>query len=169
MAREQRRLSVISSVIYAQLLVCVGALLFAAPMAIAQSSSKPYRIGWLGSTSLTSSGNSGVKDFDQGLRDLKYVDGQNVVVVYRTADGNLAHLSRCDFVALIVDDGDAMPRIRPAHRPRLRGPHPQSHLKSHPCRPAQIPTHEMLRRFLPYSDAAGRTPFPESARPKKFL
>src|SRR4051794_31382650 len=92
MAREQRRLSVISSVIYAQLLVCVGGLLLTATMAIAQSSSKPYRIGWLGSTTLTPSAISGVKDFDQGLRDLKYVDGQNIVVLYRTADGNLDKL-----------------------------------------------------------------------------
>lgn len=86
------RLSGISSVIYAQLVVCVGGLLLVATMAIAQSSSKAYRIGWLGSTSLTPTTDSGVKDFDHGLRDLKYVDGQNVVIVYRTADGNLDKL-----------------------------------------------------------------------------
>jgi putative tryptophan/tyrosine transport system substrate-binding protein len=81
-----------SRVVYAELMVYCAALLLASTMAIAQSSSKPYRIGWLGSTSLTSGADSGVKDFDQGLRDLKYVDGQNVVVVYRTADGNLDKL-----------------------------------------------------------------------------
>jgi putative tryptophan/tyrosine transport system substrate-binding protein len=89
---EQRGLSVIVGVIHAQAVVCGAGLLLAATVAIAQSSSKPYRIGWLGSTTLAPSADSGAKDFDQGLRDLKYVDGQNIVVVYRTAGGNLDKL-----------------------------------------------------------------------------
>ena len=50
-----------------------------------QAPAKLPRIGYLG---LGSSGpNPGVEAFRQGLRDLGYIEGQNIVVEYRLADG----------------------------------------------------------------------------------
>src|SRR5918999_3637379 len=46
---------------------------------------RAHRVGYLG---LGSSGpNPGVEAFQRGLRDLGYVEGRNVVVEYRLADG----------------------------------------------------------------------------------
>ena len=75
-----------------------------ASAAVAQPATKP-RIGWLGSESVATGADSGVKDFEQGLRDLKYVDGQNVTVLYRSADGKLDKLDELsnDLVKQKVD------------------------------------------------------------------
>jgi putative tryptophan/tyrosine transport system substrate-binding protein len=55
-----------------------------------QAPAKLPRIGYLG---LGSSGpNPGVEAFRQGLRDLDYIEGQNIVVDYRLADGRAERL-----------------------------------------------------------------------------
>jgi putative ABC transport system substrate-binding protein len=58
----------------------------------AQQTGKVYRIGFLASTS--ASGYAGqIKAFREGLRDLGYVEGQNVVIEARHADGRAEKLS----------------------------------------------------------------------------
>ena len=61
---------------------------FAAPLAVeAQQAAKVYRIGYLG-TSSASLESELVKAFQKGLADLGYVEGQNIVIEYRWAEGN---------------------------------------------------------------------------------
>jgi len=64
-----------------------GAVLLAAPLAVeAQQAGKVTRIGVLEPTSMAlNAANLGA--FRQGLRELGYVEGQNFVVEYRSADG----------------------------------------------------------------------------------
>ena len=81
-----------------------GAVLLAAPLAAeAQQAAKVPRIGYL-------TGNRATvpllrEAFRQGLRDLGYVEGRNVVIEYRDAEGKLARLPAlaAELVALKVD------------------------------------------------------------------
>ena len=57
----------------------------------AQPPSRVYRIGFLGATS-PSGYASQVEAFRAGLRDLGYVEGKNVVIEFRWAEGNYARL-----------------------------------------------------------------------------
>src|SRR5438552_15526273 len=76
----------------------------AAPLAAeAQQAAKVARIGYL-SSSLASSPR--LRDaFLQGLRDLGYVEGRNVVIEYRAAEGKVERLTAlaAELVALKVD------------------------------------------------------------------
>ena len=87
--------------------VFVGSLaggLLAAPLAAqAQQAAKAARVGYLvldlaAAPHLTEA-------FRQGLRDFGYVEGRNLVIEYRSADGNLERLSplAAELVALKVD------------------------------------------------------------------
>jgi putative ABC transport system substrate-binding protein len=61
--------------------------LLAAPLAAdAQSVGRVYRIAYLGNSSAALETEL-VAAFRQGLRDLKYVEGQNIVIEYRWAEG----------------------------------------------------------------------------------
>jgi putative ABC transport system substrate-binding protein len=65
------------------------ASLIALPMAArAQPSSKLPRIGFLNNSNPTIAAPS-VEAFQQGLRDLGWLDGKNVTIVYRWADGDM--------------------------------------------------------------------------------
>src|SRR5262245_42966493 len=66
-----------------------GAVLLAARLAAeAQQAGKVSRIGYLGNGNARSSGPT--RDaFRQGLRELGWIEGQNVVIEYRWADGDL--------------------------------------------------------------------------------
>src|SRR5688572_28289217 len=57
----------------------------------AQAPAKIPRIGFLGIGS-SSGPNPGVEAFRQGLRDLNYIEGQNIIVEYRLADGRAERL-----------------------------------------------------------------------------
>ena len=84
-------------------LVAAGTLLAAPLVAEAQQAAKVARIGYL-STSLASSPH--LRDaFLQGLRDLGYVEGRNVVIEYRDAEGKVERLPTlaAELVALKVD------------------------------------------------------------------
>ncbi len=84
-------------------LISAGALLAAPLAAGAQQAAKVARIGYL-STSLALSPH--VRDaFLQGLRDLGYVEGRNVVIEYRDAEGKVERLPAlaADLVALKVE------------------------------------------------------------------
>ena len=56
-----------------------------------QAPAKIPRIGYLG-LGASSGPNPGVEAFRQGLRDLNYIEGQNIVVEYRLADGRTEQL-----------------------------------------------------------------------------
>ena len=80
-----------------------GALLAAPLAAEAQPAAKVYRIGYLSSNLAGSSYMT--EGFRQGLRDLGYVEGRNVVIEFRDADGKLERLPALatELVALKVD------------------------------------------------------------------
>jgi putative ABC transport system substrate-binding protein len=58
----------------------------------AQQPAKIPRIGFLGFTSLSGIA-ARIEAFRQGLRELGYVDGKNIVIEYRSAEGKLDRLS----------------------------------------------------------------------------
>jgi putative tryptophan/tyrosine transport system substrate-binding protein len=55
-------------------------------MADAQQPAKVFRIGYLSST-WSERQKSRLVAFQQGLRDLGYVEGKNIIIEYRNADG----------------------------------------------------------------------------------
>lgn len=76
-------------VVRRQFLIAAG-VLFAAPLtADAQQSGKVYRIGWLQPARLAPRWADG---FREGLRDLGYVEGKNLIIEYRWADGRFDRL-----------------------------------------------------------------------------
>jgi len=80
----------------------LGALL-AAPLAVeAQQTGKVYRIGFLHAGQPP---RAWVEAFQQGLRVRGYIDGQNVVIDYRSTDGSFDELPRlaAELVRLNVD------------------------------------------------------------------
>jgi putative ABC transport system substrate-binding protein len=68
----------------------------------AQTAGKVHRIGYLGSGSSTSGFH---EQFRQGLRELGWIEGQNIVIDYRFADGRFDRLPElaADLVRLKVD------------------------------------------------------------------
>jgi putative ABC transport system substrate-binding protein len=87
-----------------RLLASLGLGLFSAPLAAeAQPAGKVARIGYV-STSLVASPHL-PEAFRQGLRDLGYVEGKNVVVEYRSAEGKLDRFPAlvAELLALKVD------------------------------------------------------------------
>jgi ABC-type uncharacterized transport system substrate-binding protein len=81
-----------------------GAVLLAAPLAAeAQQAAKAPRIGWLGDK--PAAGPRLREAFLQGLRDLGYVEGRNLVMEYRFAEGKPERLPAlaAELVALKVD------------------------------------------------------------------
>ena len=84
-------------------LVVAVAILVAPLAAGAQETGKVHRIGYLGSSSSTA--HPFVKAFRQGLRELGWVEGQNIVIDYRFADGRLDRLPdlAAELIRLKVD------------------------------------------------------------------
>ena len=84
-------------------LIAAGALLSTPLAAAAQQSAKVSRIGILSLTRAVSP--NLLNAFPQGLRDLGYVEGRNVVIEYRDADGKAERLPAlaAELVALKVD------------------------------------------------------------------
>jgi putative ABC transport system substrate-binding protein len=85
------------------LLTSLAAALAAPLAAEAQQAAKIARIGFLSLDAATSAGNR--EAFLQGLRDLGYVEGRNVVIEYRDAEGKSERLPAlaAELVALKVD------------------------------------------------------------------
>jgi len=85
------------------LLAGTGAVFLAAPLA-AQQAAKVARIGYLAGASRVTNPHLH-EAFRQGLRDLGYVEGRNVVIEYRDAEGKLERLPAlaAELVALKVD------------------------------------------------------------------
>jgi len=80
------------------------ALLAASLAAEAQQAGKVYRIGFLGNSTAALEANL-VGPFREGLRDLGYVEGQNVLIEYRWADGKYERFPALigELIALKVD------------------------------------------------------------------
>ena len=79
-----------------------GAVLLAAPLAAeVQQEKKLPRIGFL----VFTSSELRYRGFQQGLRELSYVEGQNIVIEFRSADGSLERLNGLarELVRLPVD------------------------------------------------------------------
>ena len=83
-------------------LIAAGALLAAPLAAKAQQAAKVARIGWLGDISAAG---PRLEAFFQGLHDLGYVEGRNLVIEYRYAEGKPERYPAlaADLVALKVD------------------------------------------------------------------
>jgi putative ABC transport system substrate-binding protein len=82
-----------------------GAMLLAAPLvAEAQPAAKVARIGFLATNRLAESGTY-FEAFRQGLRDLGYVEGRNIAIEYRSAEGRAERLPdlAVEVVGLKVD------------------------------------------------------------------
>ena len=78
---------------FASCILGIAVVPLCAPLAAqAQTTAKVYRVGWLGSGS-SASATASARDFQQGLGDLGYVIGRNVVIDYRYADGDSAGLA----------------------------------------------------------------------------
>src|SRR5262245_11613614 len=78
-------------------------LLFSPVASEAQEAAKVARIGYLGTN--LAAGRHMQEAFLQGLRDLGYVEGRNLVIEYRDAEGKLERLPTlaAELVALKVD------------------------------------------------------------------
>jgi putative ABC transport system substrate-binding protein len=103
-------------------LTSLGASLLAAPLADAQPAGKVHHIGFLGSGSAT--GDPRTREaFREGLRELGWVEGQNLVIEYRFAEGRSDRLRdlAAELVGLKVDHraGDAANGA--PHGPRSSG------------------------------------------------
>jgi putative ABC transport system substrate-binding protein len=81
----------------AQLCAAFAFGLVGVTLAAAQQPSKVPRIGWLANSASAAVADGGSGDFQQGLRDLGYVEGKNVIVEYRFANGDGNRLA--DFAA----------------------------------------------------------------------
>jgi len=88
-----------------KLVIALGAGALAAPLAtFAQQKDKVWRIGFLGTA--TASGFAGrVEALRAGLRDLGYVEGKNIVIEFRWAEGKYERLPElaAELVRLKVD------------------------------------------------------------------
>jgi len=95
-----------------------GAALLAVPLAAeAQPAAKVWRIGYVTSQSAASAGRVSFDAFRQGLRDLGYVEGQNIVIESRWADGDYERLPTLakELVSLNLDvivSGGGDPTVR---------------------------------------------------------
>ena len=74
------------------LLLALGALLFGVSHSVQAQQRKIPRIGFLLAVSASTSADR-VNEFRQGLRELGYAEGSNVLVEYRYAEGDLARLA----------------------------------------------------------------------------
>ena len=74
------------------------ALVLTCSHAEAQQSTKVPRIVFVGASGTTNNPRSNFNVFQQGLRDLGYVDGKNILIEYRNAEGKL------DLIPILVDE-----------------------------------------------------------------
>jgi len=85
-------------------ILVVAVLLAVAVVAEAQQSTKVPRIGFLGGTSLSVE-STRIESFRQGMRELGYVEGKNIVIEWRWAEGKFDRLPdlAAELVRLDVD------------------------------------------------------------------
>jgi len=74
-------------------LIALGAGAFAAPLApFAQQQGKIWRVGFLGARRPVSLDTDAYGAFPRGMRELGYVEGKNLVIEWRFADGKFERL-----------------------------------------------------------------------------
>jgi putative ABC transport system substrate-binding protein len=71
-------------------LLLANAILASSHLAEAQQPTKVPRIGWLTGSTFSSNAHR-TEAFRQGLRELGYVEGKNIVIEWRSANGNPDH------------------------------------------------------------------------------
>jgi ABC-type uncharacterized transport system substrate-binding protein len=81
-----------------------GAVLLAAPLAAEAQAGKVPRVGFLGNSTAALEANL-VGPFREGLRELGYVEGQNILIEYRWAEGHYERFPAliAELIALKVD------------------------------------------------------------------
>jgi putative ABC transport system substrate-binding protein len=86
-------------------LLLIGSILSSIHFAEAQQPAKIPRIGYVSGTGNASNQGAYVEALRQGLRDLGYVEGKNILIEYRGAEANLNRLPEYirEFVQLKVD------------------------------------------------------------------
>jgi putative ABC transport system substrate-binding protein len=98
----------------------VAMLLALNSLAKAQQTTKIPRIGYVSGTGDANNPGPNIESFRQGLRDLSYVEGKNIVVEYRYAEGKNERLPGlvAEIVKLKVDVivVIALPAIRAAKK-----------------------------------------------------
>ena len=86
----------------------------------AQQRAKVWRVGYLSSSARPASTNSAIERFRQGMRELDYIEGKNLVIESRFAEGSYERLPglAAELVQLKVDVivADASPAIRAAQK-----------------------------------------------------
>jgi len=89
----------------AGIVALVVAFAMCGAMAQAQQPKKVPRIGYVSGAGDSSTPTRGIDTFRQGLRDLGYIEGKNIVVEYRYAEGKLDMLPGlvAELVQLKVD------------------------------------------------------------------
>jgi hypothetical protein len=99
----------------------IYALIMLFPSAEAQQPRKIPRIGYLGAVS-PSANAVRIEAFRQGLRELGYVDGKNIVIEWRFAEGKLDRLPAlaAELVRLKVDSSSRVVRVRLVPRMKRR-------------------------------------------------
>ena len=101
-----RRAIVSGHMISRRLFLAGSVTLLAAPLAAeAQHAGKVWRIGCLCPPRSVPDNRSFIQAFEQGLRELGYVDGQNIIIEYRSENGKDEQLPRlaAELVRLRVD------------------------------------------------------------------
>jgi len=101
---SDNRKSKIQNLKWAGLFAIVVALTVCGARAEAQQPKKVPRIGYLDAVSLSASAGR-IEAFRQGLRELGYIEGKNIVIEYRFAEGKLDQVPRnaAELVGLKVD------------------------------------------------------------------
>ena len=82
--------------------LAVGLLAAATPAANAQPTTKVWRIGWLGDGTRATREANTLAPLREGLRELGYIEGKNILIDARWSDGDSERLARdaADFVRL---------------------------------------------------------------------
>lgn len=75
-----------------KLAVILATAVLSAPLALLAQQQKVYRIGFLGNSTAALEGHL-IGPFREGLRDFGYVEGQNVLIEYRWAEGKYERFS----------------------------------------------------------------------------
>jgi putative tryptophan/tyrosine transport system substrate-binding protein len=98
----------------------LGTFLLTTAPAEAQQPTKAPRIGFLSTTSRATNADR-IEAFQQGLRDLGYVEGKNIVIEFRFAEGKLdrlrelaAELVRLRVDVIVTAGGQSTPRAKQA-------------------------------------------------------
>jgi ABC-type uncharacterized transport system substrate-binding protein len=112
---SDNRKSKIENLKWVGLSIIALVLVAAVAMVEAQQATKVPRIGWLTASSLSAM-TARIEAFRQGLRELGYVEGKNIVIEWRSVEGKADRLPglAAELARLKVDASSRQVRKRPA-------------------------------------------------------